>query len=235
MGRRRKGDSDELLKQRITESIGELFFNKGTALTMDELSKSFQVSKKTLYRLFPTKEEMVLEVARTFTRKITRFMEKTREKMEREGPDSFIPMLKKVVARMGSFVLSFPLEAQYGLEKGSPLLYGRISNIRRDVLMSAFGGTLQKGKDLGVIRPDVDTELAAFLYAVMVEQIYVHGGLGPSRAPYDVYITAVKIIFSGVLQSDKRLEFDASDLPRLRADNLWHYLDSDDDAEAGVH
>ncbi len=230
MGRRKKGEDDSTIKKRLIESIAELYFARGVSLTMEELSRSFQISKKTLYRLFPSKEDVVLDVARALAERITIFVRKMIMKCDKLGPDSFISTVKEIAARMGTFMLSMPTETTHGLEKSSPLLAERIMGIQRDTIMNAFGSVMEKGKALGHIRADIDTELASFLYSAMLWQISHRGGFGPSRAPYDVYLTAVKIILGGVLQADKKLEFDALDLPRLKVDNLWHYLDYDDDA-----
>jgi AcrR family transcriptional regulator len=234
MGRRKKGEDDSTIKKRLIESIGELYFTRGASMTTDDLSRGFRISKRTLFRIFPTKEQMILDVVRSLMQKITSFVDNALSKApEARGPGSYIALVKPIAARMGSFVLSLQPEGWYGLEKSSPLLSEKIAAMRRETVMNAFGRVLKKGKEMGAIRPDMDTELASYLYAVMLEQIHSRGGFGPSRAPFDVYMTAVKIILSGVLQADGKLELDAPDMPRLKVDNLWSYLDPEDDIGCG--
>ncbi len=232
MGRRKKGEDDSTIKKRLIESMAELFFARGVSLTMDEASRSFQISKKTLYRMFPSKEDIILDVARVFADRIAIFVKKMIAKCDTRGPDSFISIVKEIAARIGTFRLSMPAEATQGLEKSSPLLAEKINGLQRDTIMNTFGSILEKGRALGYVRADIDIELASFLYAAMLERISSRGGFGPSRAQYDVYLTAVKIIFVGVLQADKNLEFDVSDLPRLKVGDLWRHFDSNDDADA---
>jgi len=55
----RKTD-DGLLRERILEKTRELFNIKGCRFTMDELSRSLGMSKKTLYKVFADKEELLL-------------------------------------------------------------------------------------------------------------------------------------------------------------------------------
>ena len=55
----RKTD-DGLLRERILEKARELFNIKGCRFTMDELSRSLGMSKKTLYKVFADKEELLL-------------------------------------------------------------------------------------------------------------------------------------------------------------------------------
>jgi hypothetical protein len=49
MGRRKKGEDDSIIKKRLIESIGELYFTRGASMTTDDLSRGFRISKKTLF------------------------------------------------------------------------------------------------------------------------------------------------------------------------------------------
>jgi AcrR family transcriptional regulator len=227
MGRRKKGEDDATIKNRLVERIGELFFSRGIAsLTMDMVSRSFQVSKKTLYRFFPNKEEMVLHVAGHFIKRIGSFAEGKLAEIDARGEESFIPVIMEVLGRLGSVVLSMPPSFLQEMENNSPVLFDKIDAVRRELIIDVFGRILQKGKALGKIRQDIDTEITSHVYAGMLKFIASRRGLGPSHAPFDVYMTVVKIMFEGILQPEVKRDFHTEALPLQTAGSPWDLLSS---------
>src|SRR3954470_10636315 len=58
-------NQDEDTKQRIMEEARSLFFRFGfSKVTMDEAAEGLGMSKKTLYKYFPSKEDLLQEVTR---------------------------------------------------------------------------------------------------------------------------------------------------------------------------
>jgi AcrR family transcriptional regulator len=56
-------------KEKILTAACEVFFSKGFyKIPVDEIAASLKMSKKTIYKFFPTKEDLVREVAHTFIR-----------------------------------------------------------------------------------------------------------------------------------------------------------------------
>lgn len=222
MGRRKKGEDDTIIKDRLIDRIGELFFTRGlTSYTMDEMSQTFQVSKKTLYRFFPTKEDVVVQVAGIFISRMKAFVQRRLAKIEARGPEAFVAMILELIGRFGSILLAMPPSLIFDLERKSPLLFERIEAIRGDAIMDMFSRILDTGKRLGKIRRDIDSEVGAHVYAGIIRQIVSRQGLGPAHAPYEVFQTAIEILFDGLLVTEAKSDFGALRFPRFQAGNLW--------------
>ncbi len=228
MGRRKKGEDDSVAKERLTDKIGELFFARGLfSFTMDEISRFFHVSKKTIYRFFPTKEDMILHVSGIFASRIEAFVKRRLQRIENQGPDAFVPLITELLGRFGSILLSVPASFFSELESKSPLVYARIENVRSSIVKASFGRMLEAGKRMGKIRPDVDTGIVSHIYTGMLRQIISRQGFEPAYAPYDVYLTVIKILFEGVLAPEGKREFHPESLPVFSAENLWERLQRD--------
>jgi AcrR family transcriptional regulator len=225
MGRRKKGEDDSTIKSRLIDRIGEQLFSRGLpSFTMDEVSQSFRVSKKTLYRFFPSKEDMILQVARIFVSRIKAYVGKRIAKIESGGPEEFVPRIMEFIGKLGSILLSLPISVLADLEIKSPVLFDKIDALRREVIMSLFSRILDIGKRMGKVRADIDSEIAAHIYAGMIRQIASRQGLGPAHAPYDVYLTAIKIMFGGILTEETKPELKTSDLPRFSSGDPWEVM-----------
>jgi AcrR family transcriptional regulator len=228
MGRRKKGEDDSVAKERLTDKIGELLFARGLfSFTMDEISRFFHVSKKTLYRFFPTKEDMILHISGIFASRIEAVVQRKLSKIEDQGPDAFVPLITELIGRFGSILLSVPASLFLELESKSPLIYARIDHIRSSIVKASFGRILEAGKRMGKIRPDIDTGIVSHIYAGMLRQTLSRQGLEPAYAPYDVYLTVVKILFEGVLAPEGKREFRPESLPAFSAENLWERIRRD--------
>jgi AcrR family transcriptional regulator len=207
MGRRRKGEDDSTVKTRLIERLGEHFFSRGLMdYTMDEVAQTVRVSKKTLYRFFPSRDEMVLQVARVFTGRISAFADKKIRTIEARGPDSYLPQVMELVGRIGSMVLSLPPGFMGDMERRAPHLVTRLEAIRREVIAKQFSRILDLGKRMGYVKQEIDTDIASSVYASMLRQVVSGRGVGPTHAPYDVFITIVRIIFTGILEPAVRLD-----------------------------
>jgi TetR/AcrR family transcriptional regulator, fatty acid metabolism regulator protein len=225
MGRRKQGDDDETVKSRLIEKLGEFFFTRDIAsLTMDGLAKAFSLSKKTLYRFFPTKEAMILQVSKIFGARIKAFVDKRIAMIEKEGPSAFIPRTREMLAGLGSILLSVSPKAVYAMEKETPLAFETIDAMRRRIIMESFSRILDIGKGFGAVRRDIDSGLAAHIYAGMIRQIVSRHDLGPEHAPYEVYLTVIKIMFEGILEAGSKEAFGAQALPKMERDDPWGLL-----------
>jgi AcrR family transcriptional regulator len=225
MGRRKKGEDDASIKLKLIDKIGEFFLMRGFAsFTMDAISRAFKVSKKTLYRFFPTKEDMILQVASLLTRRIRAIAERRLKAIETGGPTAFVPQMAQLMEKLGSLMLMMPASMMSDLESETPLVAEKIDGLRRAIVMDVFTRILEVGKRMGQVRPDIDSELAAYIYSAMLTTITSRRGISPMHSPYQVFIAAVKILFEGILAPEARKAFDSVPSFSPGSENPWRYL-----------
>ena len=58
-----KLDEIPVMKERVINAAVEEFGKSGLRFTMDDVAKNLGISKKTLYKIYDSKEEMLLDVA----------------------------------------------------------------------------------------------------------------------------------------------------------------------------
>ena len=224
MGRRRKGEDDTAVKDRLMEKIGEFFFSRRKlSLSMDDVAKVSQVSKKTLYKFFPNREEMILTVARMFISRISAMVEGKLEEIDTQGADAFAPAIMEVLGRLGSVILSMSPALLQELERTAPMTLEKIWAMREELVIRLFTRILTKGMELGRIRKDINPVLASHVYAGMLGMITARL-VDPSFSPFDVYLTVVKVVFQGVLMPDVDIVIDRETLPLVPASNPWELL-----------
>ena len=225
MGRRKKGESDTATKEKLTDKIGEFFFSRGFfSYTMDEISRFFHVSKKTLYRFFPTKEDMILDLSNIFAGRLRAFVNRKLEKIQTCGPDEYVTLVTELIGRFGQILVSMPATMLSEMESRNPILYARIETIRSSIVKDCFGRVLEAGKRLGTVRPDIDADIVSHIYSGMLRQILSRQGLEASHSPYDIYLTVIKILFQGILVRESNTDFHPESLPKLSQGNLWERI-----------
>jgi hypothetical protein len=164
---------------------------------------------------------MIMHVSGIFASRIEAFVGKKLAKIEALGPDAFVPLVTELIGRFGSILLSMPASFLLGLETRDPLLFARIDAIRSSIVSKGFSRILEAGKRMGKIRPDIDSEIASHIYSGMLRQIMARHGPGPEHAPFEVYMTVIKILFEGVLTPEPKRDFQPESLPRFAVENLW--------------
>ncbi len=234
MGRRKKGADDSTVKRGLLERIGEFYFTRSImTFTMDEVARLLRVSKKTLYGFFATKDEMIQQVADIFASRIEAFIQRRLKKIEAKGADAFLPLVSELIGRFGAIIVLLPPSMLADMETSSPSLYARIDRIRDTIVKKNFTRVVDMGKRLGKIRPDVDSGIVSHLYAGMLRQIVSRQGIDPSYAPYDVFVSAVRILFLGILSPKGRDGFDLGARPRLSSgESLWETVRREGETEA---
>jgi hypothetical protein len=164
---------------------------------------------------------MILQVSKIFGARIKAFVDRKIAIIEKEGPDGFVPRTKEMLAGLGSILLSVSPNVIYAMEKETPLVFESIDAMRRKIIMECFKRILDIGKGFGAVRQDIDSGLAAHIYAGMIRQIVSRQDLGPEHAPYDVYLAIVKIMFEGILETNAKDAFAAQALPRMDPGDPW--------------
>jgi AcrR family transcriptional regulator len=232
MGRRKKGEDDESIKARLTDKLGEHFLMKGFgAFTMDSVSQAFKVSKKTLYRFFPTKDEMILQVSSLLGGRIRSLAAKRLKAIEEGGPADFVPNILDFLEDMGSILLMLPTNLLLDLQTNAPIVAEKVDSMRRAIIMEYFTRILDAGKAKGSVRPDLDSELTSFIYSAMLQTLISRKGLSPAHSPYEVFSTAVSIMFEGILGPEAREAFRARTAKPRISENPWQYLKRKLDSE----
>lgn len=141
-------------KEKIIKHSQQKFFNEGFhKTTMDELAKELQVSKKTIYKYFPSKEKLVEEITDDIISVIDEDI-----KNIIEAKENVVWKFVRVLKMYNSRTMCFSNKWQHDVQVHTPHIWRKIDNFRTEKIFSGLSELLQQGKKEKLIQ-DFPNEL----------------------------------------------------------------------------
>ena len=202
METKRVSDSDttpehlSALSDFILARAADLFFDRGFAsVTTADIASGVGVSKKTLYRLFPTKEALLIAAVTremgVFGRKldaITGAADASMLSVLRE----FVRSLAGQIARVGRLLTNDVRRV--------PGLWETLDRLRQDVILGRLDRLLERMIADGVVRDDIDRRLLMEVHVALIQNL-----VPPAQifrldiSPLAMYEAVIKIVYGGIL------------------------------------
>ena len=139
------------VKERILESAQQKFMAVGfSKVSVDELVQDLGMSKKTFYKHFDSKQELIGQVLNrlvlTVRSGIAQILDTDRD---------FIDKLHMMLEFLGKILSRLSRPVQEDLRRNFPDLWERIENVRRDTILRNFSRLFSQGVQQGAFREDV--------------------------------------------------------------------------------
>ncbi|MEO7424446.1 MAG: TetR/AcrR family transcriptional regulator [Fibrobacteria bacterium] len=199
---------EEDVKQRIMDQARSLFFRYGfSKVTMDEAAEALGMSKKTLYRYFPSKEDLLAEVTSAHTNQCDSEIRAICCRREL----SPLERLKLTMSYVTGIYSQMSEALVHDLRRNAPEIWKQVEEHRQKTITSDFGSLIKEGRQKGQFRKDVDERLFVLIYSNVVRDILnpeVLSGL-PFK-PSHVFDTICKVLFEGLLTDKARAEYHAN-------------------------
>ena len=195
---------DAEVRQRILREVRDLFFRYGfSRVTMDEIADSLGMSKKTLYRHFPGKEDL-LEAA------TTDHLDECDAELKAiclRKDLSPLERLKLTMSYCNTLFNAMSEALVHDLRRNAPEIWKRVEERRQENIATDFGALIKEGRQKGQFRKDVDERLFILIYSHVVRDILNPETL--SSLPFKpsvVYDAICKTLFEGLLTDKARAE-----------------------------
>ena len=198
---------DEDVKKRIMDEARSLFFRYGFGkVTMDEAAEALGMSKKTLYRHFPSKEELLEAVTCGHMSACDVALKDICHRQDISPVERL-----KLTMRYITEIFSQMSEALvHDLRRNAPDIWKRVEEHRQKNIASYFGALIKEGRQKNQFRKDVDERLFILMYSTLVTHILNPEVLsGLPQKPSLVYDTLCKVLFEGLLTDKARAEYHA--------------------------
>lgn len=143
------------MRDRIQKKAEELFRKYGIrSITMDEIARQLGISKKTIYQYYDDKDALV---AATITAMLDYHKDCcASHRCECQNPVeeiySGIEMLRELKGSFNPAVI-------FDLVRYHPKVYKKIIHFKHQFLFTAIRSNLEKGKELGLYRDDIDVDV----------------------------------------------------------------------------
>ena len=106
-------------KERILELANDRFLKMGfNKVTLDELSTELGISKKTMYKFFPSKEELVKTIVWLMLRRVEKEVHRISE-----DPKPFVHRLADLILFIGKTVGRFSKSFQQDMKRFAPMIW----------------------------------------------------------------------------------------------------------------
>lgn len=183
-------------RTRIIAAARDLFVARGfSKVTMDELAGQLGISKKTLYRHFDKKDDLV---DAAFEWQMLYIRQNLTEIFSRPG--DFLDRLYAFCAFITGALSRVNRAFLEDLRRFRPDLWKKIEEFRRARIEGEFAKVIADGRRIGVVRGDVNVELFIAIFLAAVQGVVNPETL--SRHPFtaeEAYRGVVGVMFEGIL------------------------------------
>ncbi len=142
------------------EKASQFYFRYGIkATTLDEISRELGISKKTIYRHFKDKEELVEKALRYH---IERFEIDLNIYMD--GETNAIDKVLAIKEMITSTTRVYNNPVYFELKRTYPQLYEQLNNSKREYIYQAVKENILEGQQQGLYRADFNIDYIARMY-----------------------------------------------------------------------
>ncbi|NVO09018.1 MAG: TetR/AcrR family transcriptional regulator [Bacteroidales bacterium] len=199
----------------ILEAAEELFFRYGYSKTsVDDITESIRISKKTLYQNFESKEKILVAIFDSIKTELSTQIEKI-------IADKSIPFTDKlresmrVISRQFSKIPPFFYD---DIQYQAPEVWKMWLDYKKDAAFRHFRYLLEEGKSTGDIKPEISIDMTVFFYLSalhsMLDPKFIKHQL-PSEvadnlpdSPLDRFNEVVRIVYLGILTDKSKQELE---------------------------
>ncbi len=197
--------SEVEIKDRILHQSYELFSKFGFhKVTMQEIANSMGMSKKTLYKFFEGKEQIIREIIENKKCDIDNYLEKL-------WADENLDFVEKISSMMNFIRTQLPNMRGplfEDLKKNIPEIWTEINESRKKYIREKYSRLIKEGIKKGSVRKDLDEEVVMLVYINAIHNILVPEILSelPLTAE-QVFDTIVTTLFLGIFTDEGRQKY----------------------------
>jgi len=198
-------NGEDSTRERILGHSSERFFKDGFArVSVDEIATELAISKKTIYKYFDSKDDLVAHV-------VERRMGEVRRKVVSviDTDRNFIEKLEALMTNIGVEISKFSKAFQHDLQRLNPELWQRIAEFRRKAIFENLTRLLDQGVAEGYVRKSVNTRVCLLAYVSIIDHIVRPDTL--AEEPFsaaEALRSILAIFFHGILTEDAGKELE---------------------------
>lgn len=190
-------------REKIIQYCTSKFLKDGFYLvTVDQIANELRISKKTIYKFFSTKDEIVETVAANLMTEVSSKI----DKIIGSDKDSLtkIIMLFEVMAGV---VVWFSEKWLKDLQIHTPTLWKQIDDFRTKRAFTVLGSIIRQGQIEGIII-NKPVELIIHIFVSTIRSVVHPDFLYYQKLDYkEAFIHSFEILFNGILTSKGKIKF----------------------------
>ncbi len=193
-------------QDKIIEHTEEKFFRDGFyKTTMDEIASELRMSKKTIYKFFPSKDDLVHSIAKFFMNrmknKIVPALSSDKNAIEKLGD------LIKILVKASEKISITRMEE---LKRHYPFVWHEIDNFRTEMMFGNITKVIDQGKKEGLFMDYPTIIIMNVLVASVRSVVNPDFILNNNFSIIEAARYAFRIVISGILTDKGKKEFNKS-------------------------
>ena len=193
------------MDKKILNEAKNLFDRFGIKkVTMSDIAETFQMSKKTLYKYFPSKEAIVQKIIIWKKEHITQSLDLIIDDESLNFEKKLEEIFKLINVEMSNFQIRFLNEIRLQF----PNLYEQILSFRKNTINYSFRKLILEGIEEGHVRQDIDPTILIDMYIAVLQQMmtpeYI---LNTNYSNVEIYNMIIKVYFTGILTHEAQENF----------------------------
>lgn len=205
--------SKAIIESKILDVAFRFFLKKGfRKTTMEDIAQDLGMSKKTLYKYFPGKLDLL---SASFEMLKTKLTAKTEAILDNRYI-SFPLKLKSTLSVVATYLAPISPELFEDLRTLAPEVWEDLQSYINESAYLRFQKLIAEGVELGLVKANLNISLVVMLYAAAVQSLLdpnfrsqFPSGLqkGMDIPASDIYDQAISILYEGILTEEARNEF----------------------------
>jgi AcrR family transcriptional regulator len=191
-------------KERIVQSATDKFLNLGISkVTLDEIASELRMSKKTVYKFFPSKDELLRAIVHMMMARMERQISAI---VSSDKP--FPEKMTELMSFAGKFVGRLSNQFIADMQRFAPALWKEVERFRREKIFSKLENMFVQAKEEGFLRKDLHHGLFMLMFLHSMQGIMNPQTLSQqSFSAQEAFKGIFKILFEGSLTDEARKQF----------------------------
>ncbi|HTR81834.1 MAG TPA: TetR/AcrR family transcriptional regulator [Bacteroidota bacterium] len=200
------------VRERIISFARDHFLHEGfSKVTLDEIASELGMSKKTLYKYFENKEDLLRAGIEENLLRLSREMDTIVTSNE-----PFAEKLAGVMMMIGKQMSRLSRSAMLDMQKFTPELWKQIETFRREQIFNKIGRMIAQAREESIFRSHVNEQIITLMIINCIQGILNPEVLSQnSFSAEDAFKTIFRTIFEGALTDEARKDFHIFDQPIL--------------------
>lgn len=190
------------------EKSRELFYKNGySKVTVDEIALSLGISKKTIYKYYSGKQQILEMIFNNFKQVLSGEVNAVLDNKSLKYPDKLKQMMTRVAIALSGMSTIFFVDIQDNF----PDLWDQINTYKQEAAFLRFNRLIQEGIDTGYVKKGINKDMVVAIYASAIDnlldphflnQLPVEIRQGMPQYPAEIFDNALRIIYEGILTED---------------------------------
>lgn len=188
-------------KQRIVDVSSKRFMENGISkVTLDEIASELGMSKKTMYKFFPSKEDLLKTIVHTIMNGL-----RLRVEAVVNSDKPFVEKAPELLTIVGHQISVMSKQFLFDLQRFTPELWKEIDEFRRQRILTNIRTIFIQAQAEGVFRKDLDIELFILVFISSVQGIVNPQTLSQQSFSAGEALRGIfRIIFEGAMTDEAR-------------------------------